>query len=110
MRLIQLGRPLLLLGSLGLAACASYSPRPLDPADVVQRQANTSMDPAAVGLEIERLAPGAGWDGKSWDRLSLLAAALTTNSEIEQARATIAAREAEAGGGNSARTRIDADG
>ncbi len=79
-----------------LSGCISYAPAPLNPAAVLHLQASTGIDATAVRGEIARLAPTAEWDGHRWDRLSLLAAALTTNPEIAQARATVTTVEAEA--------------
>ncbi len=79
-----------------LSGCISYAPAPLDPASLLRQQALASIDVAAVQAEIARLAPTAEWDGQRWDRLSLLAAALTSNPEIARARATVTAVEAEA--------------
>ena len=79
-----------------LSGCMSYAPAPLTPAAVLHEQATAALDEAAVRNEITRLAPGAEWDGRRLDRLSLLAAALTANPEIAHARATATAAAAEA--------------
>lgn len=79
-----------------LPGCISYALAPLDPASLLLRQSAATIDEVAVRGEIARLAPAAEWDGRSWDRLSLLAAALISNTEIEHARATVAAVKAEA--------------
>jgi outer membrane protein TolC len=79
-----------------LSGCVAYTPAPLDPAVVLQQQAAAAIDENAVSDEIGRIAPAIQWDGKHWDRLSLLAAALIGNAEIAQARSSVTALEAEA--------------
>jgi CRISPR system Cascade subunit CasA len=74
----------------------SYEPAPLTPAGLLDEQASATLNETAVRNEMIRLAPGAEWDGRRLDRLSLLAAALTANPEIAHARATAAAAAAEA--------------
>lgn len=53
------------------------------------------MDPSDVSTELARIAPSYEWDGKSWDSLSLLAAALLLSPDIAQAKATLAAVQAQ---------------
>jgi len=84
------------VASLALSACVSYTPAPLDTGEIVQQRLSASLDPAAVAEEYARLAPGQEWDGVSWDRLSLLAAALVTSPEIARARAAVDSAEASA--------------
>lgn len=79
-----------------LSGCVSYEPAPLTPAALMDKQASANIDEAAVRDEITRLAPGTEWDGRRLDRLSLLAAALTSNPEITHARATATAAAADA--------------
>jgi CRISPR system Cascade subunit CasA len=79
-----------------LSGCVSYAPAPRTPAAVLDEQASARLDEAAVRDEITRLEPGAEWDGRRLDRLSLLAAALTTNPEIAHARASANAAAAAA--------------
>jgi len=86
----------LLVAVFVLSGCATYEPAPIDPASMLQAQAARTVDLAAVHEEIAKLAPSAEWDGKRWDRLSLLALALVSNPEIQHARATAAAAGAEA--------------
>jgi CRISPR system Cascade subunit CasA len=87
--------PLLLLAAT-FPGCIAYAPAPLDPASILQQQNSAALNPTALGAEIARLAPAAEWDGHRWDRLTLLATALISNSEIAHARARVSAVEAEA--------------
>lgn len=85
-----------LLTVVSVAACVSYAPAPLNPAAVVQAHDATAPEPAAVTAEVARIAPGEHWDGRAWDRLSLLAAALTVSPEIALARAKVDSMAAQA--------------
>jgi outer membrane protein TolC len=89
---------LLLAWCLGasLSSCVTYQPAPIDAAETIQQQAGAVIDSQQVNAEIQRLAPGAEWDGHTWNRLSLLAVALIDNPDVALARATAAAVEAEA--------------
>ncbi len=79
-----------------LAACANYEPAPLEPAQLYRQYQHSDMDADAIRQELEKLAPGYGWDGEHLDRLVLLAAALEGNPAIEQSRASATAAAAEA--------------
>ena len=79
-----------------LSACVSYSPAPLDSSTILLQARQAEIDQAAVRNELARLAPAVEWDGRRLDSLALLAAALTANPDIAQARATVTAVQADA--------------
>ncbi len=79
-----------------LVACVAYNPSPINPAVVLQQQSDKTVDLPAVRSEIARLAPESEWDGHRWDSLALLAAALTANPDIANARAAVSTAQAEA--------------
>ena len=70
-----------------LSGCATYQAAPAPPAALAERYAGRTVDVAAVRSRLTTLAPGVAWDGVTWDRLSLLAAALETSPSIAAARA-----------------------
>jgi CRISPR system Cascade subunit CasA len=86
----------LLAAGAALVACSAYNPSPIDPAVVLQQKSDATVDLPAVRSEIARLAPEVEWDGRSWNSLSLLAAALTANPDIANARAAVSTAQAEA--------------
>ncbi|MXO58244.1 TolC family protein [Altererythrobacter salegens] len=83
--------------SLGLAACMSYQPSPIDLGVRSEAVAARTLDPTRIAEEVARLAPGerAAPPG-TLDRLSLFAALLAYNPRIVAARGAIATAEAEA--------------
>jgi outer membrane protein TolC len=84
----SLKRPLLFCATgLTLAGCATYHPAPLSPASVAASISVRTLDPELARPARARLAPNTAWDGRSWDRLSLLAFALANNPAIGEARA-----------------------
>jgi outer membrane protein TolC len=89
---------LLCVGALAIAGCATYRPAPLDSASVAASLAARKLDSDKAKAALARIAPGAQWDGATWDRLSLFAFALETNPAIAEARANAAsaARSAKA--------------
>lgn len=78
----------------GVAACVSYHPAPLAPSEIARSYQSRVLDAAAAAAEVKRIAPTAQWTGETWDRLSLLAAALGANPTIAEARAHTASLEA----------------
>ncbi len=84
--MLRRGPTVLLITQL-LGSCAVYHPAPLDLPATVRDRATRAPDPAAVRVELERIAPDVAWDGQTWDRLSLLALALVENPRIAEARA-----------------------
>jgi CRISPR system Cascade subunit CasA len=81
-------------GAAIVAACSTYHPAPLAPVEIARNYQSRTLDAAGARAEIKRIAPTAQWDGESWDRLSLLAAALKSNPTIAEARAHAASSEA----------------
>ncbi len=88
--------PLILLVAGVAGGCATYHAAPLLPAEIALRYANQEFDADAVRTELERIAPSETWDGRTWDRLSLFAAALASSPAIAEARAHAASAEATA--------------
>lgn len=86
--------PTLVLGLAG--GCATYDPQPIEPGMVAQRQAAAQFEADVVRAKIQQLAPDYQWDGRTFDALSLFAAALVTSPEAAQARTALAAGEANA--------------
>ncbi|MBL8550126.1 MAG: TolC family protein [Hyphomonadaceae bacterium] len=84
-----------------LSGCATYHAAPLAPAEIAARATDRGFDVEAVRAELARLAPNAAWDGQSWNRLTLLAAAAVASPTLAESRAhaqsaTAAARAARA--------------
>lgn len=84
------------LSATGFAGCATYEPAPLQPTAIARSYQSRTLDAEAVRADVARLAPSAPWTGDSWDRLSLLAASLKSNSTIAEARAHVASLDAAA--------------
>ena len=76
-----------------LASCATYTPKPIDPAQSAQTFAARRLDAPELRAEIERTAPGiaTNWPPSEWNRAQLLAVALTQNPQLSVARAEIGA-------------------
>lgn len=77
----------LLFAATALSGCASYHAAPLRSADIIESYTHRDFDPDVTRVELARLAPSATWDGRSWDRLTLLAAALAASPAVAEARA-----------------------
>jgi outer membrane protein, heavy metal efflux system len=86
----------LLLLATPVVGCASYHAAPLAPEVIAGRYASRGFDADAVRTELARIAPTAVWDGQTWDRLSLFAAALAANPSVAEARARAASAQAAA--------------
>ncbi len=72
-----------------LSGCQSYTPAPLDPAQMAVARQNRPLDLQAVQREYLHIAPGATYVPAHWDRLSLLAAVLINNADVAAARAAV---------------------
>lgn len=82
--------------ALSLAGCVAYRAEPIAPERIVAAQAARAIDPQAVSLRVEAMAPGASAAPLAWDRLALFAAATLYNRDIAAARAVVATVAAEA--------------
>jgi cobalt-zinc-cadmium efflux system outer membrane protein len=76
-----------------LAACATYTPAPIDTAQIVDAFAARRLDAPALQAAVQRVAPQAAesWPLHEWDRATLLAVALAENGSLAVARAEIEA-------------------
>lgn len=76
-----------------LAACATYTPAPIDPAQTVGAFAARRLDAPTLRDAVARVAPeaAAGWPPREWDRATLLAVALAQNASLGVARAEVEA-------------------
>jgi CRISPR system Cascade subunit CasA len=76
-----------------LAACASYTPAPIDTRQSAETFGAKRLDAPSVQGDIERVAPGAlaTWPPATWDRGTLLAIALAENGSLAVARAEVEA-------------------
>lgn len=83
-------------GAAFAAACATYAPALVSPPAIARSYATRTLDAGPVAATLQRIAPSAAWDGKTWDRLSLMAAALNQNPALREARAHIASLDAAA--------------
>lgn len=83
-----------LLIAAAASGCASYRAAPLAPGAIAVAYGSRTLDTVATRQTLARVAPSAAWDGETWDRMSLFAAALAVNPRIAEARAH--ARSAEA--------------
>lgn len=79
-----------------VSGCVSYTAAPLAVESIAARQQAQRIDPDAVRAQLANLAPGYAWDGTTWNRLSLLAAALATNPRIATAQAQLESAKANA--------------
>ena len=83
------------LGALtaALAACATYTPAPIDPKQTAETFAARRLDAPALRDAVARVAPQAvaAWPPHEWDRATLLAAALAQNGSLGVARAEVEA-------------------
>lgn len=77
----------LLIAATASSGCATYRAAPVAPDGIANTYARRAIDADAARENLRRIAPGAVWDGQSWDRLTLLAAALQSNPRIAEARA-----------------------
>ncbi|GAM98963.1 heavy metal RND efflux outer membrane protein of CzcC family [alpha proteobacterium U9-1i] len=85
-----------LLIAAAASGCASYRAAPLAPEAIAVSYARRALDPGATQRSLTRVAPNAPWDGQTWDRMSLFAAALELNPRIAEARAHARSAEASA--------------
>lgn len=85
-----------LLIAAAASGCASYRPAPLAPDAIAVSYARRALEPTATQRSLTRIAPDAVWDGQTWDRMSLFAAALELNPRIAEARAHARSAEASA--------------
>jgi cobalt-zinc-cadmium efflux system outer membrane protein len=78
---------------IALAACATYTPAPIDPARTADAFAARRLDTSATREAVQRVAPQAAdtWPPREWDRATLLAVALADNGSLAVARAEIEA-------------------
>jgi len=76
-----------------LAACATYTPAPLDPVRSADTFAARRLDAPGLRAEVQRVVPEAAsdWPPTEWNRAQLLAVAMTQNPQLAVARAEIAA-------------------
>ena len=83
------------LGALttALAACATYTPAPIDPKQSAETFAARRLDAPALRDAVARVAPQAvaAWPPREWDRATLLAVALAQNGSLGVARAEVEA-------------------
>jgi CRISPR system Cascade subunit CasA len=91
-----------LIAAASTAGCATYHAAPRAPGAIADAYAQRTLDAARVQQGLARIAPQAAWNGHTFDRLSLFAAALQSNPRIAEARAHArsagaAARAARAG-------------
>lgn len=77
-----------------LSACATYSPAPQNTPEIIAARRTTTLDVARVASAVTTLAPGVEPWLLPWDRLTLLAAAIVYNADIEAARAGVVSAEA----------------
>ena len=84
--------PVVALGM--LAGCTTYAPAPLDVPAILAVRRGTTLDPERVAAAATAIAPGANPAYGPWDRLTLLAAALIYNPDIEVARSGVVSAEA----------------
>lgn len=88
-------RRLLALASitLALAACATYTPAPIDRKQAATAFAARGLDAHALQAAVERVAPAVArpWPPREWNRATLLAVALAQNPSLAVARAEIEA-------------------
>lgn len=87
---------LCVLVALASGGCATYSARPVSPAAISDAYARRTLDAATVRQRLAQLAPNAAWDGSTWDRLTLFAAADQFNPSIATTRAHLRSAEASA--------------
>jgi CRISPR system Cascade subunit CasA len=85
-----------LLIAAAASGCASYRAAPLAPDAIAVSYARRALDPVATQQSLTRVAPNVVWDGQTWDRMSLFAAALELNPRIAEARAHARSAEASA--------------
>lgn len=77
-----------------LAACATYTPAPIDPTQTAAAFAARRLDAPALREDVERVLPSAAsgaWPPPEWDRAELLAVALARNGSLAVARAEVEA-------------------
>ena len=76
-----------------LAACATYTPAPLDPAQSAAEFAQRRLDAPELRDELERVLPQtiSAWPPSEWNRAELLAVAIAQNHQLAVARAEIEA-------------------
>lgn len=86
----------LVMAVIAAGGCAHYAPAPIDIAAMTRQPSAASIDAAGVAREIARIAPSYVWDGRSWNDLTLLAAALVHNPEVAAARSAARAAAADA--------------
>jgi len=77
--------------ALTLAACATYTPAPLDPARTIDDFAARRLDAPTLRDNVARVLPQAAepWPPLAWNRGSLLAVALAENGSLAVARAEV---------------------
>lgn len=85
-----------LLSALSLAACASYTPAPIQLAGMAADAQTRALDIEQVREKVAFLAPDADWSGPRLDRLALFASALLNNRDIAAARAGVDSAQAAA--------------
>ena len=85
-----------LLLSCVLAACVSYEPKPLQPAQSAAQFAARRLDAPELRKQVARVLPQAEttWPPPAWDRAALLAVALASNPKLAVARAQVQAARA----------------
>ena len=84
--------PVVALGM--LAGCTTYAPVPLDVPAILAVRRETILDPERAAAAAITIAPGADPADGPWNRLTLLAAALVYNPDIEAARSGVVSAEA----------------
>ncbi|MBT2189427.1 TolC family protein [Sphingobium nicotianae] len=79
-----------------LAGCVRYQPTPVSVSDRATQRMNATLDGAAIGTAVRRIAPDAPPASTGMDRLALFAALLEHDPKVAAARAAIATAEADA--------------
>jgi outer membrane protein, heavy metal efflux system len=76
-----------------IAACATYTPAPIEPAQTAAAFAGRRLDAPGVHGAVARVLPetAEAWPPAEWDRATLLAVALAENGSLAVARAEVEA-------------------
>lgn len=86
--MVRLGASLCVAACL-VSACVAYRRAPPDLEEYARHANRDTVPVSAVREVLSRLAPDVAWDGKRFDRLTLLAAAIAINPRIAQARSAV---------------------
>ena len=81
-----------------LAACATYTPQPIAPAETAQAFAARRLDAAELSEAVRKLGVQPAWPPTDWNRADLLLVAIVQNPQLAVARAeSLAAAAKETG-------------